>query len=323
MVIPVSIVTGFLGSGKTTLIGRLLRRPALARTAVIVNEWGEIGLDHELIATSDETMLTLTTGCLCCRIQNDLVATLLELDRRRWAGEILGYDRVLIETSGLADPAPILQSLISLDAASGHTVGTVLALVDARHGAATLERYAEARRQVALADRLLITKTDLLPATEGLRGRLAALSAAPLIAASDVEALFDNNVRLPWAGRPRALAVPGSAGARHTEALTCITIERDRPVPALALAMWLEALAEQCGAKLLRLKGLVDVTEMPGRPAVIHVVQHVVSEPEWLEAWPSKRRSRIVLIGQDLPRHFPLRLLAAIEAEVLEASGRL
>ena len=167
--IPVAIVTGFLGSGKTTLISRILRDPAFARTAVIVNEFGEIGLDHELIASSDETLLALTTGCLCCAVRSDLVATLLDLQRRREAGEI-AYDRVLIETSGLADPAPILHALMTdRDIAQHHRIDGIVTVVDALHGEATLDRHAEARRQVALADTLLLSKTDLAAPTERLR----------------------------------------------------------------------------------------------------------------------------------------------------------
>src|SRR5215831_19780178 len=145
--IPVAIVTGFLGSGKTTLISRILRDPAFARTAVIVNEFGEIGLDHELIASSDETLLALTTGCLCCAVRSDLVATLLDLQRRREVGEI-GYERVLIETSGLADPAPILHALMTdRDLATDHVIDGVTTVVDTLHGEATLDRSPEARRQ--------------------------------------------------------------------------------------------------------------------------------------------------------------------------------
>ena len=174
--IPVAIVTGFLGSGKTTLIGRILRDPAFTRTAVIVNEFGEIGLDHELIASSDETLLALTTGCLCCAIRSDLVATLLDLQRRREAGEI-GYDRVLIETSGLADPAPILHALMTdSDIMRQHAIDGVVTVVDTLHGATALDRHPEARRQVALADRLLLSKTDLAEPSVALRDRLAALN---------------------------------------------------------------------------------------------------------------------------------------------------
>ncbi|MGH7155045.1 MAG: CobW family GTP-binding protein, partial [Acetobacteraceae bacterium] len=175
--IPVSIVTGFLGSGKTTLIGRLLRDPGFADTAVIVNEWGEIGLDHHLIASADETLIALAGGCLCCRVRGDLITTLLDLERRRALGEIPRYERVLIETSGLADPGPILGALMTdRDVTRTHAIGTVLTLVDARHGAATLERHPEARRQVALADRLLLTKSDVAGRPDALLARLAALN---------------------------------------------------------------------------------------------------------------------------------------------------
>src|SRR5262249_791794 len=156
-----AIVTGFLGSGKTTLIQRILRDPAFARTAVIVNEFGEIGLDHELIASSEETLLTLTTGCLCCAVRSDLVATLPGLQHRRQAGEI-GYEGVVVETSGLADPAPILQALMTdRDLQRLYVIDGVATVVDALHGEATLERHPEAQRQVVLADTLLLSKCDL------------------------------------------------------------------------------------------------------------------------------------------------------------------
>ncbi len=174
--IPVAIVTGFLGSGKTTLIARILRDPAFARTAVIVNEFGEIGLDHELIASSDETLLALTTGCLCCAVRSDLVATLLDLQRRREAGEI-AYDRVLIETSGLADPAPILHALMTdRDIMRQHVIDGIVTVVDALHGRRRSTRHPEARRQVALADTLLLSKTDVAEPSVALRDHLAALN---------------------------------------------------------------------------------------------------------------------------------------------------
>ncbi|MBV9247854.1 MAG: GTP-binding protein, partial [Acetobacteraceae bacterium] len=174
--IPVSIVTGFLGSGKTTLIARVLQDPGFAHTAVIVNEFGEIGLDHELIASSDETLMALATGCLCCAIRSDLVATLLDLEARRSAAEIR-YDRVLIETSGLADPAPILQALMTdADLGRTHRLDRVTTVVDAVHGLATLDPYVEARRQISVADVLVLSKTDIGPPSDLLRTRLSALN---------------------------------------------------------------------------------------------------------------------------------------------------
>jgi G3E family GTPase len=331
-VLPVSIVTGFLGSGKTTLIARLLRNPAFARTAVIVNEFGEIGLDHELISASDEQLLTLSTGFLCCAVRADLLATLLDLHRRREAGEIV-YDRVLIETSGLADPAPILQALMSdRDVAQCYTIDTLLTLVDAVHGGRTLDRHPEARRQVALADRLLLSKTDVVAQTDALRALLGALNpGAPLLCAvaGDVgpEALFagtDGDARVARLGAlvdtgMRSPFVPAS----HSDGVTTFSLTREAPLPALALMLWMESMVEHCGERLLRVKGLVDVAEMPGRPALIHGVRHVFSAPVWLDRWPSgDRHTRLVFIGEGVPQYFPMRLLNAIEAEVVDETGR-
>ena len=313
--IPVSIVTGFLGSGKTTLISRLLRDPRFADTAVIVNEFGDIALDHELIASSDETLVQLATGCLCCAMRSDLATTLLELHRRRAAREI-SFARVLIETSGLADPAPILHALMT-DAAVNErfAVGAVLTLVDALLGEQTLARHPEARRQVAFADRILFSKTDLGPVAGSLREAISALNAiAPTIETSpDPATLFVAGPRLP----------PDPA-AHHGGGIGATTVVRTEPLPAAALTLWLQALAEHCGARLLRLKGLVDLVEMPDQPAVIHAVQHVIAPLDWLERWPSAdRRTRIVLIGERIPRHFPARLLDAIISEVVqEMRGR-
>ncbi|HVY15079.1 MAG TPA: GTP-binding protein [Rhodopila sp.] len=313
--IPVTVVTGALGSGKTTLIGRTLRDPAFGRTAVIVNEFGAIPLDHDLIASADESVLTLATGCLCCTVQTDLARTMLDLAARRDAGELV-YDRVLVETSGLADPAPLMQALLGDAAiAATHRVPLVVTLVDAVHGEAALDERPEARRQVALADRLLISKTDLCPASRMLLDRLAGLNPqAPQSAAGQLD-LFGDPAPIGLATRLRDL--PGPAG--HAD-LESFVLTLDRPMPALALTLLLQALAEHCGRRLLRLKGLVAIAEMPGQPAVIHGVRHVVAAPDFLPAWPSEdQTTRIVFIGQGIPRWFPARLLAAIEEEVRDA----
>ncbi len=311
---PVAVITGFLGSGKTTMISRLLRDPGFARTAVIVNEFGEIALDHALIVGGEETLLQLSTGCLCCAVRSDLVATLLDLDARRVAGAI-AFERVLIETSGLADPAPILQALMT-DAALAErfVLGRVTTLVDSLLGAATLAGHVEARRQLAFADQVVLTKIDLVPPAESLLAAIAA--AAPLapvgIGAPDPSLLF-----APGAG------LPTDAIARHTAGLAASLIRRVEAVPALALTLLLEALAEQCGAKMLRFKGLFDVAEAPGRPAVVHAVQHVISPVTFLDAWPdADRTSRAVVIGQGIPSHFPARLLDAICVEVADEMRR-
>lgn len=319
--LPISIVTGFLGSGKTTLIARVLRDPAFARTAVIVNEFGEIGLDHELVTASDESLLTLSTGCLCCAVRADLLQTLLDLRARREAGEI-AYDRVLIETSGLADPAPILQALINdRDIAQDHAIDTLITLVDAQHGGTSLDHHPEARRQAALADRLLLTKTDVAGPADALRARLAGLnpSATLIIAVSgDIvpSMLFTTADAL---GRDARLASLDASVPAHSDGIETFSLTRETPLPALALTLWLEALVEHAGDRLLRVKGMVDVAEMPGCPALIQGVRHVFSAPAWLDRWPSDdHRTRIVFIAESMPRHFPSRLLDAIVSEVAD-----
>ena len=313
--IPVTVVTGFLGSGKTTLIRGALRDPAFARTAVIVNEFGEVGLDHDLIASSDDTVLTLNTGCLCCAVQTDLARTLMDLLQRRDA-----YDRVLIETSGLSDPAPVLQGMMTDGGvAATHQVPHVVTVVDATQAGMTLRDHAEARNQVVFADLLLFSKTDLARPSDRLNAELDSLNSdaprmttgqarpAALFAAASGAALLERLARTPRAA--------GHAGIETT------TLLRDRPVPALALTMLLQALAEHCGPRLLRLKGLVAIEEIPGQPAVIHGVRHVISAPVFLDRWPGgDERTRIVLITKAVPRYFASRLLDAIEAEVREAT---
>jgi len=323
--IPVSIVTGFLGSGKTTLIARVLRDPAFARTAVIVNEFGEIGLDHELIASGDETFLTLTTGCLCCAVRSDLIETLLDLRQR--AGE--SFDRVLIETSGLADPTPILQALMTDRAITEtHVIDTMVTVVDPIHAETTLDRHPEARRQVALADRLVFSKSDLARPPPSLQTRIFSLNpSAPRsdAAAADPAMLFAGADPMTRAARlavePAGAASPFNR-ARHTDGIETESFRLARPLPALALTLWLQALTEHCGDRLLRVKGLVAIEEMPGQPAVVHGVQHVFSPPEFLGRWPSSdTETRLVFIFRDMPRHFPARLLNAIEEEVREELG--
>ena len=182
--IPVSVLTGFLGSGKTTLLARLLRSPQLARTAVIVNEFGEVGLDHDLIETSEESFVELQTGCLCCTIRGDLVLTLEDLLARRDAGSVSPFERIVIETSGLADPAPILHALMGdAEISRRLTLAGVVTTVDAVNGLATLARQPESIKQVAVADRLILTKTDLADRADvdGLITRLAAINASAVV----------------------------------------------------------------------------------------------------------------------------------------------
>jgi G3E family GTPase len=321
---PVSVITGFLGSGKTTLIQRVLRDPRFARTAVIVNEFGEIGLDHEVLASSSDALIRLSTGCLCCAVRSDLIETLLDLHRRRADGEVK-FERIIIETSGLADPVPILQALMTDKAVVAlFTLGRVLTLVDAVHGAATVAKHVEARRQVAMADRILLTKTDVIAPSTAMLDELRALNPnAPHALAADGAATLD------WLSEPDASGdvrhaaetlMAGDSAPRHTGAHDSIVLTSASPIPALALALLLQALADHAGDRLLRVKGLVRVAEIPDRPALVHGVQHVFAAPEWLEAWPGpEQHTRIVLIGTSIPRRWPARLLEVITEDVMDA----
>ncbi len=333
-VISVSVLTGFLGSGKTTMLGHLLRQPEFSRTAVIINEFGEIGLDHELVEASEDSVIELATGCLCCKVRTDLAQTLQDLLQRRDDGTCVPFDRIVIETSGLADPAPILQTLMTDRALAGRLVlGGVVTTVDAMTGVATLEREGVSQKQVAVADRIVLTKLDLAGAAESeLRRRLAALNAgAPVLRADhgrvDSPILFgadlhDAQARSPdvhsWLAEE---AAQGHSHARHGADIEAYAVVRAEPIRAVALTLLLETLAEHCGADLLRLKGIVNVAESPDRPAVIHGVQHVFHAPAWLERWPSDdRRSRIVFITRRIPQRWVEVLLDAIGAEVAAVS---
>ena len=331
--IPVSVLTGFLGSGKTTLLGHLLRQPEFSRTAVLINEFGEIGLDHELVETSDESFIELQTGCLCCKVRNDLAQTLDEMLRRRDRGELPPFDRVVIETSGHADPAPILQTLMTEPSIAGRLVlGGVVTTVDAVNGSSTLDREEISIKQVAMADHLILTKSDLAGAElSELLDRLAELNAAaPLVRAHhgrvDAGRVFGSGVYDPRAKSLDARAWLADEAQshshvhdRHDAEITTYALVREQPIRAVALTLFLEALAEHCGADLLRLKGIVQVAECPDRPAVLHGVQHVFHAPVWLDRWPSdERRSRIVFITRRIPRSWVEALLDALDAEVEE-----
>jgi G3E family GTPase len=332
-VIPVSVVTGFLGSGKTTVLRHLLRQPEFSRSAVIVNEFGEVGLDHELVEASEDSVIELTTGCLCCKVRTDLAETLQDLLRRRDEDACTRFDRVVIETSGLADPAPILQTLMT-DAALARrlVLGGVVTTVDAVAGLITLEREWLSQKQIAIADRIVLTKLDLAQAAEpGLRRRVAALNAsAPVVRADhgrvDPLLLLGANMHdeqttpidvHSWLAK----APPKASHGPHNSGIQSYAVIREEPIPAVALTLFLEALAEHCGPDLLRMKGIVNVLESPGRPMVIHGVQHVFHPPGWLDRWPSgDRRSRIMFITRDIPQAWIELLLDAIGAEVADVA---
>jgi G3E family GTPase len=337
---PVSVITGFLGSGKTTLLRHLLRDPAMGRTAVIINEFGEIGIDHDLIESSDENFIELTTGCLCCKVRSDLVMTLRDMARRRATGTLPGFERVLIETSGLADPAAILQALmVDPELAGLYVLGEVITTVDSLLGLATLDHHRQSARQVAVADRILLTKADLTAVSPALDARLHRLNPGarrlPVAhGAIGASTLFNEPARgtgsiagyLPVEGSARA-SIAGLAAidpaAVHDPRIASWCLLRERPLHALTLALFLEGLMEHCGDRLLRVKGLIGVVERPEGPAVLHGVQHVFHPPQWLDRWPSAdRRTRIVFIGEAIPAQWISTLLEVLDDDVAREQAR-
>ena len=337
--IPVAVITGFLGSGKTTLLAHLLRDPAMCRTAVIVNEFGAVGLDHELIETSDESFIQLSNGCLCCNVRSDLVLTLGDLAARRAAGTVPQFERVVVETTGLADPAPILHALMTdRDLRGVYALDGVVTTVDAMTGLATLEQHAVSLRQAAVADRLVLTKTDLPGAqAAAITQRLAAVNpGAPVLAvvsgAIAPSALFDSGIYAvngkhpdvqAWLAHEAVAAAGGHKFHHHEDDITSFCIVREEPLRAVTLALVLSALAENCGTDLLRMKGIVQVTERPDCPAVIHGVQHVYHAPVWLDEWPSgDRRTRMVFIGRHIRESWVRSLVDLLDAEVADETAR-
>ncbi|WP_119167674.1 CobW family GTP-binding protein [Algihabitans albus] len=309
--IPVTLITGFLGSGKTTLLRKLLVRPELADTAVIVNELGDVGLDHELVETVTDEVTVLTSGCLCCALRQDLVSTLRDLYLKREAGEIPRFARVAVETTGLADPAPVLQTLVADPlVGSFFVLDAVVTCVDAVTGLAALEAHPESVKQAGVADRLLLTKTDLQPDTAALELRLAVLNpGAPRqrVLQGDLDpALVLNQARRPEADRLADLdrwldAAKDPHRHRHHSDIAAHCLSVEEPLDWTRFTKWLGELLERSGADLLRVKGLIQVAG-EARPLLVQGVQHVFHEPQWLEAWPpaAPPYSRLVCIGRNL-----------------------
>jgi G3E family GTPase len=322
--IPVTVVTGFLGAGKTTLIRELLARPEGAYTAVVVNEFGEVGIDHALLRSSSDTTVLLGNGCLCCAVRTDLQDSLRTLYAERTQGAVPNFQRVVIETSGLADPGPVLQTLAS-DRALGdvfHLQGLVT-VVDAPGGAGNLDRMPEARHQVALADRIVLTKADLADGATvaTLNTRLASLSAAPVMTATNgaIEPAFLLGESLDLSARV-ATHQHDHAHA-HSHGIDSFALFFAAPLPWLVFEQAMAVLTGLRGADLLRVKGLVAVEGCRG-PVVVHAVQHVAHRPIELEGWPDDdRRSRLVFITRNLGRGAVEQLFAAVIG-VARASGR-
>ncbi|MEM8984904.1 MAG: GTP-binding protein [Pseudomonadota bacterium] len=326
--LPVSVLTGFLGSGKTTLLNSLAQQASFSRTLVLINEFGEIGLDHDLVAHSqDDIVIEMSSGCLCCTIRGDLTKTLRDAPGRFARGGKLWFDRVVIETTGLADPAPILHTLMTDSSiARRYVLDTVITTVDIVNGNDTLDRQLESVKQAAMADRLLLTKVDLAvdQDLQQLQARLKTINpAAPQIivdnGAIDSAMLFNAGAYDPtnksvdvqtWL---QAEAYTESHAHhdhshdhhhhdvnRHDDHIKshCITV--DEPIPGAVLDAWLDSLLRFRGADFLRIKGIINVAEL-STPMVIHGVQHIFHPPYKLDRWPSDdRRSRVVFITRDV-----------------------
>jgi G3E family GTPase len=330
-VLPTTVLTGFLGSGKTSLLRRALADPRFTDTAVIVNEVGAVAIDHYLVDFVEGAVLQLPGGCLCCAVREDLAQTLRDLLDRRDAGAVRPFRRVVIETSGLADPAPILYTLGAdpmLDACL--SLGRVVTVVDAQNGAATLARFAEAARQAAVADALVISKTDLAPITAELDAALGALNPA---AERIIGQRIDEPGAVLFSPQPASVAKgtrqhAWAPKAAHSHGIDTFAIELEGEVTRLDFARALGALAGACGSDLLRVKGIVAFADRAhsdsrGQPALVQAAQHTMFAPEWLDDWPdSDRRSRLVFVVHDIPReailaHFAFASPALIGARAV------
>ena len=343
--IPVTLLTGFLGSGKTTVLNHVLKQPGMAATAVIVNEFGEIGLDHLLVERSSEDVVLLNSGCLCCTVRGDIVDTLTNLFVDRVKGKVPFFTRVAIETTGPADPAPILHTLMTDPiVAARYVLDGVVTTVDAVNGAGSLDRQPEAVKQAAVADRLLLTKTDIAEpgARQAIEARLKELNPSAAIVsvaqgAIDSALLFNIGFYDPttksldvrrWL---RDESFEGDHGQdvghghehpdvnRHDDRIRAFCITREQPISWAALSTWLDGLAAMRGDDLLRLKAIVALSDRPDQPVVLHGVQHLFHPPVLLPEWPSEdRRTRMVFITRDLPRETIETTLAAFEEAVEE-----
>lgn len=355
--IPVSVITGFLGSGKTTLLGKLLRHPGMADTAVIINEFGEIGLDHQLLEAAKDEPVVMSSGCLCCTVRSDLVDTLRGLWLKRVRGTIPQFKRVVIETTGLADPAPILHTLMEDPVVQAYySLDGVITTVDALNGEWQLDAQMESVKQAAVADRIVLTKADITrPETvAGLERRLHHLNpAAPILPAVQGEIeparLFDTGLYNPATktvdvqGWLRAEAYGGGHDHHHDHGgdhdhshdhdharldvnrhdarirAHCLTL--DEPLDWGSFSLWMGSLASHHGEKLLRVKAILNVLGEEG-PVAIHGVQHMFHPPARLPAWPdADRRSKLVFITRDLSRDFLETSLAEYRAQVAKAAA--
>ncbi|MBB3966201.1 CobW family GTP-binding protein [Rhizobium metallidurans] len=325
--IPVTILTGFLGAGKSTLLNRILKDPAMKDAAVIINEFGDVGIDHLLVESSGDAIIELSDGCLCCTVRGELVDTLANLMDAIQTGRVKPVKRVVVETTGLADPAPVMQAIMGNPViAESFSLDGVVTVVDVVNGLRTLDNHAEAVRQVAVADRLILSKKTLAsPALlRTLEARLRALNPRAALADADdaatgtaatlVNGLYDPATKSAdvgrWLGDEDAHDHEHHQHAhdvnRHDASIRSFSIVEDKPIDPMALDMFIDLLRSAHGEKLLRMKAIVAMSDRPDRPLVLHGVQSIFHPPIRLPAWPdpADRRTRMVLITRDLPEAF-------------------
>ena len=314
--IPVTVITGFLGSGKTTLISSILKKKELQKTAVIINEFGEIGLDHALIEHTDENIVELQSGCICCTIQGDLNKTLIDLFEKMMNGKVSSFNRILIETTGLANPVPIIHTLMSsIELIRIYSLDGVITVVDSVNGEKTLDLHEESLKQLALAEKIILSKTDIVDKDEikSLVYRIKEINPVSQIIFSKfgnipLEEIFGLGAYDPY---KKSEDVKNWLAAekykdkkhhhhhdvnRHNENIRAFSMMSENPVNMIAFSFFRDMITAALGANLLRMKGIVNIAGEE-RPAVIHGVQHIFHPVQWLETWPDNdRRTKLVFI---------------------------
>jgi G3E family GTPase len=320
---PVNLLTGFLGSGKTTLLRRLLGSPELSGTAVLINEFGEVGLDHHLVERIDETVVLLRSGCLCCTIRGELASAVRNLHSRRERGLVPAFRRLVVESSGLADPFPILATIKADPVLRHHfRAGAVITTVDAVNGVSQIERHFESVQQVAAADRLVLTKTDLADevAVASLLARVRQINPdAPVIRGNDLDAgaLLDHGRTVS------AFYTPPMIDAPHGERIRSFVVTVEEPIDWTSFGIWLTMLLNRHGDKVLRVKGILNLAGEVA-PVAIHGVRYLVHNPVHMAAWPDEdRRSRIVFIVDEIDPDLIRRSLAAFNGLGMPAVARV
>ena len=320
--IPVTVITGFLGSGKTTLLSSILKKKEMQKTAVIINEFGEIGLDHALIEHTDENIVELQSGCICCTIQGDLNKTLIDLFDKMMNGKVSSFNRILIETTGLANPVPIIHTLMSsIELIRIYSLDGVITVVDSINGEKTLDLHEESLKQLALAEKIILSKTDIVDKDEinSLIYRIKEINPVSQIVFSKfgnipLEEIFGLGAYDPYKKSEdvkKWLAAEKYKDKkhhhhhdvnRHNENIRAFSMMSENPVNMIAFSFFRDMITAALGANLLRMKGIINIAGEE-RPAVIHGVQHIFHPVQWLEKWPDNdRRTKLVFITQNIKK---------------------